>query len=149
MPETILTPVITSVGEGKVWNVVGDTITGKVASHQTGGAYAVIEEVSPPQGGPPLHLHRATDEIFYVVEGEYEVVCGDLTFNALPGTLFVAPKGVSHSLRNISSAAGRVLITLVPGGFEKFFEEVNGVTDPDVLVEIAKRHDVEFLPPHD
>jgi hypothetical protein len=53
-----------------------------------------------------------------------------------------------HSLRNISAAASRVLITLIPSGFEKFFEEVNGVTDPDKLVEIAKCHDVEFLPPH-
>ena len=120
----------------------------KVASEQTEETYAVIEELSPSQGGTPLHLYRATDEVFYVVEGEYQVVCGDRKLNAPQGRLFVVPKSLPHSLRNISAVASRVLATLIPGGFEKFFEEVNGVTDPDRLVEIAKRHDVEFLPPH-
>ncbi len=148
MPELIRGPVVTAAGEGQTWNVVGDQMTCKVASEQTEETYAVIEELSPPQGGTPLHVHRATDEVFYVVEGEYQVVCGDNKFNAPQGTLFAVPKSSPHSLRNISAVASRVLVTLIPGGFEKFFEEANGVTDPEQLVEIAKRHDVEFLPPH-
>jgi mannose-6-phosphate isomerase-like protein (cupin superfamily) len=130
MPEPIPGPVVTAPGEGRTWNVVGDQITCKVASEQTEETYAVIEELSPPQGGTPLHLHRATDEVFYVVEGEYQVVYGDNKFNAPQGTLFVVPKRLPHTLRNISAAASRVLVTLIPVGFEKFFEEVNGVTDP-------------------
>jgi mannose-6-phosphate isomerase-like protein (cupin superfamily) len=83
----------------------------KVASEQTEKAYAVIEELSPSQGGTPLHLHRATAEVFYVVEGEYQVVCGDRKLNAPRGTLFVVPKSLPHSLRNISVVAIRVLVT--------------------------------------
>src|SRR5947208_8663608 len=60
MQQSTTTPIITTVGEGTTWNVVGDKITGKVAGDQTNGAYAVVEEISPPQGGPPLHLHRST-----------------------------------------------------------------------------------------
>ena len=147
MPESTPTPIITAAGTGTTWNVVGDNITCKVSGDQTQGAYAVVEEMSPPQGGPPLHLHRRTDEIFYILEGEYQVVCGNRTFNAPQGTVFVVPKSVPHSLRNISAAPGRMLVTLIPGGFEKFFAEATDITDPAKVMEIAKHHDVEFLPP--
>jgi mannose-6-phosphate isomerase-like protein (cupin superfamily) len=89
MPESTPTPIITAAGTGTTWNFVGDNITCKVSGDQTQGAYAVVEEMSPPQGGPSLHLHRRTDEIFYVLEGEYQVVCGNSTFNAPQGTVFV------------------------------------------------------------
>jgi len=147
MPESTPTPIISAAGTGTIWNVVGDNITCKVSGDQTQGAYAVVEEMSPPQGGPPLHLHRRTDEICYILEGEYQVVCGNRTFNAPQGTVFVVPKSVPHSLRNISAATSRVLVTLIPGGFEKFFAQANDITDPAKVMEIAKHHDVEFLPP--
>ena len=103
MPKSIPTPIITASDGGTTWNLLGEKIICKVASNQTESAYAVVEEISPPQAGPPLHLHRTTDEIFYVLEGEYQVVCGSRTFSAPEGTLFVAPKSVPHSLRNISA----------------------------------------------
>ena len=147
MSQSILDPIIAPAGAGSAWNVLGERITCKVAGAQTKGAYAVIEEISPPQGGTPPHLHRATDEIFYVLEGEYEVVCGERSFTAPQGTLFVAPRSVPHGLRNISAVDSRLLVTLIPGGFENFFAETNGVTDPEKVMEIAKRHDIELLPP--
>jgi mannose-6-phosphate isomerase-like protein (cupin superfamily) len=147
MAQSTLTPIITAVGGGATWNVVGEKITCKASGDQAGGAYAVIEEITPPQGGPPLHLHRSTDEIIYVLEGEYQVVCGDRTFSAPQGTLFVAPKSAPHGLRNVSAGNSRLLATLIPGGFEKFFAEANDVTEPQKLMEIATHHDVEFLPP--
>jgi quercetin dioxygenase-like cupin family protein len=94
-------------------------------------------------------LHRATDEIFYVLEGEYQVTCGDRTFSAPQGSVLVVPRSTPHSLRNVSAATSRVLVTLIPSGFEKFFAEANDVTDPQKIMEIAKHHDVEFLPPPD
>jgi uncharacterized cupin superfamily protein len=149
MPEPTPTPIVITVGEGAIWNVLGEKITCKVTSDQTHGAYAIVEELTPSQGSTPLHLHRSTDEIFYVLEGEYEVICGDRTFNAPKGTVFVAPRTISHRLRNTSAAISRVLVTLIPGGFEKFFAEANDITEVPKVLEIAKRHDVEILPPQD
>ncbi len=37
-------------GGNSVW-LVGDRITVKLSSEDTGGAYCVAEEISPPQGG--------------------------------------------------------------------------------------------------
>jgi hypothetical protein len=63
--------------------------------------------------------------------------------------MFVVPRNVPHSLRNKSAATSRVLVTHIPGGFERFFAEVHDVTDLQKIMEIAKHHDVEFLPPQD
>ncbi len=41
-------------GGNSVW-LVGDRITLKLTSEDTGGAYSVSEETTPPQGGPPPH----------------------------------------------------------------------------------------------
>ena len=45
-------------GEGRSFWVVGDLYTILAAGEDTGGAYALIHAVVPPQGGPPPHLHR-------------------------------------------------------------------------------------------
>ncbi len=43
-------------GGESVW-LVGDRITVKLTSEDTGGVYSVAEEISPPQGGAPPHTH--------------------------------------------------------------------------------------------
>jgi mannose-6-phosphate isomerase-like protein (cupin superfamily) len=89
-------PIFIKPGEGKVLDVLGEMLTIKVSGKDTGGTYAVIEEVSPPSGGPPLHLHHREDEAFYVLEGEYEIQCGDDKFIASPGTFVLAPNKIPH-----------------------------------------------------
>ena len=59
-------------GEGKALWVAGDLVTLKVVGEETDGAFLLAEEVSPPGGGPPPHIHHREDEIFCVLEGEYE-----------------------------------------------------------------------------
>lgn len=148
MPEESIAPVVTPAGEGVTWDVVGEKITRLAGGEQTGGAYAVVEETSPPGGGPPLHLHERTDEIFYVLEGAYHVTCGDRAFTAERGTLFIVPRRTPHTLRNAAATPSRVLVTHVPAGFEKFFEAAHGITDRDRLMQIAQHYDVQFLPPN-
>ena len=35
-----------------------------------GGEHTVLEMVAPPGDQPPLHVHRDSDEGFYLLEGE-------------------------------------------------------------------------------
>jgi len=45
-------------GKGRsVW-VVGDRYTLKVSGEETGGAFALLEALVPPGGGPPPHIHE-------------------------------------------------------------------------------------------
>jgi uncharacterized RmlC-like cupin family protein len=38
---------------------------------QTGGALGLFRQTIAPKSGPPSHIHRAEDEFFYVVSGEW------------------------------------------------------------------------------
>jgi quercetin dioxygenase-like cupin family protein len=62
-------PRVVPAGEGRVLDVLGETVTCKVVGEETGGAYALLEIQSPPQCGPPMHVHRREDKGFYVLEG--------------------------------------------------------------------------------
>jgi quercetin dioxygenase-like cupin family protein len=56
---------------GQVLNIFGDQIWVKVTGRESSGELAMIESITPPQGGPPLHRHEREDETFYILEGEF------------------------------------------------------------------------------
>lgn len=111
-------------GEGKsVW-VVGDRYTFLATGADTGGAYALIHAVVPPQGGPPPHVHRCEDETFYVLEGELTFQTDGQTIEVKAGTFVMLPKGSLHTFKNTGPTTARMLITVHPSGLERFFAEV-------------------------
>jgi quercetin dioxygenase-like cupin family protein len=145
-------PIVVPAGEGKLLSVLGEIITCKVTSGETHGAYAVVEEVTPPQGGPPLHIHQYEDEMLYILDGECEVQCGDQTFKATKGSLAILPRKIPHGFRNVGTTPSKILVTITPGGFERFFEEVSRLpTDrpPDMekIMAVAQKYHLELLPP--
>ncbi|MGH6953811.1 MAG: cupin domain-containing protein [Alphaproteobacteria bacterium] len=99
-------------------------MTIKVSGADSGGRLAVIEESSPPGAGPPLHVHAGEDEVFYVMEGTIRFWRGDEQFDRGPGAVVFLPKGVPHSFQVRGSSRSRTLLTILPAGLERFFEEV-------------------------
>ena len=102
-------PVVLAPGEGAHLDVLGDLITLLVSGKQTNGAFTVLSETSPPGGGTPLHTHHKEDEALYVLEGEYEIQCGDQTVRAGPGSFVFAPREIPHKLTNVSTGPSTVL----------------------------------------
>src|SRR5829696_7714719 len=91
-------------GEGKsVW-LVGDLSTVKMEGEDTGGAYCIVEETSPPEGGPPPHIHYNVDETIYVLEGDVEFLVGEQTIPASVGSAVYTPRGTLHTFRNVGTA---------------------------------------------
>ncbi len=112
-------------GEGRSLWVLGELVTRKVASGQTGGAYSLFEVVTQPQGGPPPHIQHREDECFYVLEGEYEFLVEGRTLRMPAGSLLYVPKGNLHAHKNVGEGTGRMLVSQTPGGLhERFFEEL-------------------------
>ncbi len=61
------------------------------------GAYSVVEFVAAPGApGTPLHLHRATDEASYVLEGTSGFQVGQRTLELTEGAFVFVPKGLEH-----------------------------------------------------
>lgn len=134
--------------EGRVLQVLGEAITVKIGGERTGGRYAVIEEVSPVDSGPPLHLHRHEDEIFYVVEGEIEFQIGEQRFRAKPGSTAFLPKDIPHTFRNVGTTPSKVHVVIIPARFAGFFEDIHALPKPtpEQAVELGKKYDLTFPP---
>jgi quercetin dioxygenase-like cupin family protein len=148
LPETETTvPILHPPGSGRTVGVLGDRSTFKVLSSQTGGAYAVLEQQIPPGGGPPLHVHRHETEIFYILEGTFELTVGGEKVAAPSGTTAVCPRNIPHTFRNVGPSPGKLLLTVIPGRFADYFLEVDGLPDHNrgAIRALAAKYDVEIL----
>ena len=96
----------TGPGGGSVW-LAGELYTSKVVSEDTGGAFALAEAITPPEGGPPPHVHHREDEAFYVLEGELEFMTEDGTIRAGAGSFVHVPKGTLHTYKNVGMTSAR------------------------------------------
>ena len=143
-------PVVLGPGEGTHLDVLGDLITLLISGNQTNGAFTVLSETSPPDGGTPLHTHHNEDEALYVLQGEYEIQCGEQTVRAGAGAFVFAPRDIPHKLTNVSSGPSTVLGIVSPAGFEGFWEEVSQLPPPpdiDQILAIAKKYRLEIHTP--
>lgn len=131
--------------------VLGNEITVKLASPETGGDFHVFEAVTPPGVGVPPHVHQHEDEIIQVIDGEFEIFLDGKTHTATQGAVINFPRFISHGFRNAGKTPGRAIFTVIPGAnFEKFFEELSalpGDRPPDMarVAEIFRRYDIEIL----
>jgi quercetin dioxygenase-like cupin family protein len=121
-----------------------------VPSRGVGGAYGIWELVACPGCSPPRHIHHREDEIFHILEGEVKLWCGGESWVAGPGTTAMLPRGVPHSFRVIGAGRARMMMTVVPGGFETFFAAVSGLRVPGdeaKMIDISDDYGVSLIGP--
>ena len=139
-------------GEGKMIPVPGHKITQKVSGAETNGAYSMLE-VELDGDGPPLHIHNAEDESFYVLEGEIDLQIEDRKINATAGSFTLVPKGTVHTFAQVGQQPAKFLVTYSPAGFENFFDEAVDldVTDTEGYVAkanaLAEKYNMEIVGP--
>src|SRR4028119_187672 len=142
-------------GEGKTVSLSGNRVT--LVHGGPSGAYSVVEWVSEPGIlGPPLHVHKETDEAFYVVEGAFGFQAGERTFEGAAGAFVFAPKGLDHTYWNEGATPSKMLITISPPGFERYLEELaegRGAAGDDeqaamsVRKALSEKYDIEVVGP--
>jgi hypothetical protein len=59
-----------------VW-FLGSLMLFKATGADNSQTFSLIEQTLPPGFAPPLHVHHAEDEAFYVLEGAFTFVCGE------------------------------------------------------------------------
>ena len=110
---------------GTYVSVVGDTYRIVASGDQTAGAYAVIDMLVPPGGGPGPHAHADIQEAFFVLAGEVVVRSETQTYTAKKGAFVDIPKGGAiHSFTNESAAVAHLLCIVVPAGLEELFQAI-------------------------
>jgi quercetin dioxygenase-like cupin family protein len=144
-------PVIAAAGTGRLVTSFGcEKSRIVVPGEATRGAYAVWEHESHPGFGPPRHIHHREDEIFHVLEGRLLVWCDGRTYEAGPGDTAALPRGLPHAFKVISATPARMLMTVVPGGFEHFFAAVAGLRLPEemtALIDVSHGYGLEYVGP--
>jgi mannose-6-phosphate isomerase-like protein (cupin superfamily) len=148
----MLKPVHISADGGNKINVLGIPMVIRVHGRDTGGVVSAVESHDVPGGGPPPHIHHREDEMFQILEGEYEFIVDGKSIAAKPGTTIFAPRGVPHTYRYLGKTPGRLMCVITPSGFEGFFEEISALSpqlqqDIPQVIEIGKRFGLEFPPP--
>jgi quercetin dioxygenase-like cupin family protein len=149
-------PLILKAGEtrgARPLQILGDQIWIKLAGSDTNGDYTVLETVTQPQSGPPLHRHKREQESFYVLDGDFVFEVDGKRVPAGTGSSVFVPRGTAHAFRNVGTTPGRMLITVHPAGLDEFLTEVSGCTDAQgepnmsLAIPIARRHGLELLGP--
>lgn len=115
-------------------------------AEQTGGSLGVVRQTIAPHSGPPDHVHHGEDEFLYALSGNFKVKVGDKVVDAPAQTLVFVPRGTAHAFTNTGDAPAVMLVGITPGGFEKIFQERQGV-DAKANAELMKAHGMEVVGP--
>ena len=124
-----------------------------LSTEATGGAISVLMGYIKPGEGPGDHVHFNKEEIFFIIEGTYELIVGDQTTTAGPGTIVFIPRNVVHRFKNIGNTTGCMLDLSLPGGQDHYFKAISelaadgGFTVQRVM-EINKKFDTKFFAAH-
>jgi quercetin dioxygenase-like cupin family protein len=115
------------------------------ASKYTGNDFGIAEFEGDEGPWTVPHVHKRTQESFYVQKGYFTFEIGGQTIEAGPGDYVLVPKDTPHILA-AGTGGGTVLTLWVPGGLEDMFIELSqlspdSIRDPKTRAEIAKRHD--------
>src|SRR5215217_8489079 len=91
--------IIVGPGEGRTIRGT-DAITLIATAEETGGSIGVFEDISSPGDGPPRHVHYGSDELFYLLEGEFLFLLGERQKSVVAGTYVFAPGARSTPTRS-------------------------------------------------
>ena len=98
----------------------------------TNGAFCLVEATLAPGNEPPPHEHSREDELFYVLEGEFDVYVGEEAFKVEKGECVFLPRLKPHAFA-IRSARIRLLTLFSPAGLEDAFR---GASSPAQSLEL-------------
>jgi mannose-6-phosphate isomerase-like protein (cupin superfamily) len=118
----------------------------QVSAEQSGGSLEVIVLNPGPAGpaGPPPHVHRHRDELFYIVKGRFTFVLGTREFEVEQGGTAFVPRGTRHTFKPQPDSLA--LLIIAPAGLEGFFAELGdglaaGRSNEEMRTALAGKYD--------
>lgn len=143
-----MTAVVLGPGEGRAFTVGGDRVVHKATSELD--HFSVVEYHGAPIGGPPLHVHRETEELFFILEGEVDFTVEGSTRRLATGGVAFVPRGVPHTFAVADGRPARWVGIFAPGRYMALVEELGrllaaGAPDPAAVAALFARYDTEIV----
>ncbi|KRV48498.1 cupin [Wenjunlia vitaminophila] len=163
--------LIVPSGHGRKLVTDKQEVTFKVTAAD-GSVISVFEVVVPPGFDVGAHTHHRSQEFFYVLEGELDLLAfeptkrteerwqdwespdGDRVVRAGAGSCMFVPAGTPHAFRNATDKPARMLFQSYPSpDHERYFEEIceifsaGGSVDPDAVQRMRDRYDISQITP--
>jgi quercetin dioxygenase-like cupin family protein len=129
---------------------VGGSVDIKVSTKDTGGALCIFEYNSTTRGGPPLHIHRLQEEIFFIQQGDYLFQVGNEKYKLTTGDTIFLLRNIPHTFAQVSDT-GKLFYLFNPAGeIEDFFRAlsaIKGIPAPALAAKIFEDHDMKIVGP--
>jgi uncharacterized RmlC-like cupin family protein len=131
---------------------------------------STFEVAVPPGFDVGAHVHSAAEELFYVLEGQLDLLAfepavrsagdwhewvsrsGERYLRGAAGSLMFVPAGCPHAFANTSTNPARMLFQAAPSGHEEYLDELatllraaNGRPDSAAVADLRRRYDIEQL----
>jgi quercetin dioxygenase-like cupin family protein len=144
--------VVVPPGGGPVLSMApGRSAALKLLGSDTGDSVMLFEETAPAGTETTFHLHRDSDEVAWVLDGEITFKIGEEVTVGGTGTCAFLPRGVPHAWKNTGTQTARVLFLYTPAGAGGFFEErlqqPAGSINGEEANEMRRRHGWEVIGP--
>ncbi|SCL32310.1 Cupin domain-containing protein [Micromonospora pallida] len=163
--------LIVPPGQGRKLTTKAQEVTFKVTGAD-GSSVSCFEVVVPPGFDVGAHTHTRSQEFFYVLEGELDLLAfeptrrteegwhdwesadGDRVVRAGAGSCMFVPPDTPHAFRNATDRPARMLFQSFPSpDHERYFEEICEIfsagqsVDPDAVQDLRDRYDVRQITP--
>jgi quercetin dioxygenase-like cupin family protein len=122
----------------------------KLLGRETGESIMMFEETLPAGTASLFHLHHDSDEVAWVLAGEFTFKIGDEVTVGGPGTCAFMPRDIPHAWKNTGGETGRVLFLYTPASAGGDIEALSEgrPTDTDERNQLLQRHRWEVVGPN-
>jgi mannose-6-phosphate isomerase-like protein (cupin superfamily) len=126
-------------GEGRSYSWNDYLFTVKAGAAETESGVSFMEFFTRKGDEPGVHVHEDEDEIFYVLEGDLTVTCGEESFDLAPRDFIFLPRYLPHGFTIRSDGLVHMLVVAVSTeSVENFGERVEKEGSP-LNAEQARR----------
>ncbi|MCA0931397.1 MULTISPECIES: cupin domain-containing protein [Lutimonas] len=116
-------------GKGENYNYSQDHCFVKLSSRNTNGELCFVEDTLKPGFYLGRHHHKKMTEVFYILEGELDLIFDDGTVTATAGDTITVPPNVWHAAS--CEKGGKMLTIFKNGQFDLYLEKLSGMTDEE------------------
>ncbi len=130
-------------GEGDNYNYSQDHCFVKLSSKHTNGELSFVEDTLKPGFYLARHHHKIMTEVFYILDGEVELIFDDELILAKPGDTITVPPNVWHAAK--CEKGGKMLSIFKNGQFDLYLEKLSKLSDSDFAnAELMKSISADF-----